>query len=302
MELRHLRCFIVLAEELHFTRAAERLHIEQSPLSRTIKDLEDGLGVVLFKRNRRGTHLTPAGEVFLQEVRRVFTSLDQATTSAKATASGYRGTLRIAVSDGAAEPRLAALLARCREEDPEVEIRLFDVPLAEQLRGLRKGAFDAGFARSSEAGDDIVARAVWSDPLVVAMAARHPLLVHAQIPLEELLRYPLVMCHPHECEGYLQQIVKLLSVVNVEPIVMGEASTLGIALTLVAAGYGLCFVTATQIGMYRHPDVVARALQGPQGEAKLMTYFLYPQTGVSEPLSRFIERMQPGEAGDTPLL
>ncbi|MFT0546290.1 LysR family transcriptional regulator [Allopusillimonas ginsengisoli] len=301
MELRHLRCFIVLAEELHFTRAAERLNIEQSPLSRTIKDLEGELGVVLFKRDRRGTHLTLTGEVFLQDVRRVFASLDQATASAKATASGDRGTLRIAVSDGAAEPRLAALLARCREEDPEVEIRLFDVPLAEQLRGLRKGAFDAGFARSTQTGNDIVARSAWSDPLVVAMAARHPLLVHAQIPLEELLRYPLVMCHPHACEGYLQQIVKLMRVVNAEPIVIAQASSLSIALTLVAAGYGLCFATATQIGMYRHPNVVARALEGPQGEAKLMTYLLYPQTGVSEPLSRFIERMQLGEADGMPL-
>ncbi|WP_269495762.1 LysR family transcriptional regulator [Castellaniella sp. S9] len=296
MELRHLRAFIVLAEELHFARAAERLNIEQSPLSRTIKHLEGELGVLLFKRDRRGTHLTLAGEVFLQNVRRVFTSLDQATASAKAAAAGYRGTLRIAVSDGAAEPRLAALLARCREEDPEVEIRLFDVPLAEQLRGLRKGAFDAGFARSSETGDDIVAYSAWSDPLVIAMAARHPLLVHAQIPVEELLRYPLVMCHPHECEGYLQQIVKLLRGVNVEPIVIAQASSLSIALTLVAAGYGLCFATATQIGMYRHPDVVARALEGPQGEATLMTYLLYPQAGVSEPLSRFIERIQLGEA------
>ncbi len=294
MELRHLRCFIVLAEELHFTRAAERLHIEQSPLSRTIKDLEGELGVVLFKRDRRGTHLTPAGEAFLVDVRRVFVSLDHATASAKAAALGYRSTLRIAVSDGAAEPRLAALLARCREEDPEVEIRLFDVPLAEQLRGLRKGAYDAGFARSTETGNGIVAHSAWSDPLVVAMAARHPLLVHAQIPLEELLRYPLVMCHPQVCEGYLQQIAKLLQVVNVEPIVIGEASSLSIALTMVAAGYGLCFATVTQIGMYRHPDVVARALRGPQGEAKMMTYLLYPQADVSESLGRFIERMRPG--------
>ncbi|NYT62793.1 LysR family transcriptional regulator [Alcaligenaceae bacterium] len=302
MELRHLRRFIVLAEELHFTRAAERLHIEQSPLSRSIKELEDELGVALFKRDRSGTSLTPAGEVYLLSLRRVFDSLDQAAVSAKAAAAGYRGMLRIAVSDGAAEPRLATLLAHCREEDPEVEIHLFDVPLAEQLRGLREGVFDAGFAHSCDTGNDIVAGFVWSDPLVVVMAARHPLLVHAQIPLDKLLRYPLVMGHPYECEGYLQQIVKLLSEVNAEPIVVGQASSLGMALTLVAAGYGLCFATASQIGMYGHPDVVARELRMPQGEAKLMTYLLYLRTGVSEPLSRFIKRIQPRGSDNTQFL
>lgn len=89
MELRHLRCFIVLAEELHFTRAADRLHIEQSPLSRTIKELEDELGVLLFTRDRRGTQLTQAGAVFLQDVRRVFTMLEQACENAKAVSAGF---------------------------------------------------------------------------------------------------------------------------------------------------------------------------------------------------------------------
>lgn len=104
MELRHLRCFIVLAEELHFARAAGRLHIEQSPLSRTIKELEDRLGVRLFNRDRRGTHLTRAGEVFLQDVRRVFLALDQAQESVKAAAAGHFGVLRVAISDGIAQP------------------------------------------------------------------------------------------------------------------------------------------------------------------------------------------------------
>lgn len=84
MELRHLRCFVVLAEELHFTRAAERLHIEQSPLSRTIKELEDDLGALLFNRDRRGTRLTDAGKAFLLDVRRLFTTLDQARENVKA--------------------------------------------------------------------------------------------------------------------------------------------------------------------------------------------------------------------------
>lgn len=209
MELRHLRCFVALAEELHFTRAAERLHIEQPPLSRAIKELEDELGVVLFDRNRRGTVLTAAGAAFLQDIRRLLTVLEQARENAKAVASGLRGSLRIAVSDGAIDPRLSAFLVRCRAEEPEIEIRLSEVPLAEQLRGLRSGDFTIGFAHTAEVGDDIVAEPIWRDPLVIAVPARHALLVHKKVPLHELRGHPLVLCDPHACEGYCRELGQL---------------------------------------------------------------------------------------------
>ncbi len=155
MELRHLRCFVAVAEELHFARAAERLHIEQSPLSRAIKELEYDLRVQLFERTTRSTRLTWAGKVFLEDVRRVFAAIDQAKANLKAAASGYHGTLRIALSDGIAPSRLAALLALCRAEEPEVEIRLFQTPFAQQLKGLRDDLYDAGFAQWAEAGEGV---------------------------------------------------------------------------------------------------------------------------------------------------
>ena len=219
MELRHLRYFIAVAEELHFARAAERLHIEQSPLSRAIKDLEYDLGVQLFERTTRSTRLTWAGQVFLDEAHRVLSTLEQAIASTKAAATGYHGTLRIALSDGIAQPWLAALLARCREEEPDVEIRLFEVPLAEQVKGLRGGLYDAGFAHAAEVAKGIVVQSVWSDPLVIAVPARHPLLAHKRIPLVELIRYPLVLCHPEICEGCYRQIERILRTVDVEPVV-----------------------------------------------------------------------------------
>jgi len=124
MEIRHLRCFLAVAEELHFARAAERLHIEQSPLSRAIKELEEELRVVLFARATRSTRLTRAGKLFLEHVPRVFAALQQARDSVKAAANGFRGQLRIALSDGLTPPRLPALLALCRQEEPEVETDL----------------------------------------------------------------------------------------------------------------------------------------------------------------------------------
>ena len=100
MDIRHLRCFLAVAEELHFARAAARLNMEQSPLSRTIRELEEDLGMQLFVRTSRSTRLTPAGRLFLEHVPRVFAALEQARESVKAAANGFHGQLRIALSDG----------------------------------------------------------------------------------------------------------------------------------------------------------------------------------------------------------
>lgn len=297
MNLRHLRCFLVLAEELHFARAAERLHIEQSPLSRTIKELEDRLGVQLFARNRRGTHLTAAGQTFLGDVRRVFATLELARCNVLAVASGSRGTLHIAVSDGAVGPRVSTWLARCREDEPEIEIRLVEVPLAEQLRGLRDGHFDAGLARTDDVGEDIASRAIWHDPLMLAVPARHPLLVHSQVPWEELARYPLIGCHPGVCEGISRQLAQLLRTLDDEPILVEQATSLDMMLTLVAAGYGLGFVTAVRMAASRHPGVVVRPIMD-SAPPLLTTYVLRRQKNDSAQLNRFIARLGVEEESD----
>ncbi|AZM82489.1 MULTISPECIES: LysR family transcriptional regulator [Pseudomonas] len=291
MELRHLRCFVALAEELHFTRAAERLHIEQPPLSRAIKELEDDLGVVLFERNRRGTVLTEAGATFLQDVRRVFAVLKQAQENVQAVAAGLSGSLRIAVSDGAIDPRLSALLARCREEEPEIEIRLSEVPLADQLRGLRSGDFSIGFAHTAEVGDGIVTEPLWHDPLVVAVPARHPLLSHKAVPLHQLAIYPLVLCDPQVCEGYYRELARLLRPLERPPDVAEHVSSLDMMLTLVGAGYGVGFITETRIAASLRPDVVIRPLA--MDSAVITTYLLRP-AGEDSPVSveRFIARLR----------
>jgi DNA-binding transcriptional LysR family regulator len=244
MELRHLRYFLAVAEELHFARAAERLHIEQSPLSRAIKELEYDLRVQLFERTTRSTRLTWTGQVLLERVRRIFASIDQAKADVMAAATGYRGSLRVALSGGVAPWRLAALLAICRAEEPEVEIRLFQIPFSQQVRGLCDNLYDVGFAQWGDGGAEIIATAVWTDPLVVALPARHPLLMHKQIPLEELLRYPLVLCHPEQCEGVSRQIERILRAVNIEPHVVERVTTHDLLLTLIAAGYGAGITSA----------------------------------------------------------
>src|SRR3546814_12827396 len=129
MELRPLRVFLVLAEESHFTRAAERLHIELSPRSRTIKELEAHIGVRLFNRDRRGTHLTRAGNVFLEDVQRVIVVLDQELEGVKAAVYGHFDTIRVAISDGVAQHRLALLLALCRGDKPAPLLHISELTL-----------------------------------------------------------------------------------------------------------------------------------------------------------------------------
>ncbi|MBN8945522.1 LysR family transcriptional regulator [Rhodanobacter sp. FW102-FHT14D06] len=294
MELRHMRRFLAVAEELHFARAAERLHIEQSPLSRAIKELESDLGAQLFERTTRSTRLTWAGQVFLEDVHRVFAALDQARVNVKAAANGYHGTLRIAVSDGIVPSRLAALLAQCRAEEPEVETRLFQTPFAQQVKGLRSDLYDVGFAQSDEVVDGILAEPVWQDPLVAAVPARHPLLIHKRIPLEDVLRYPLVLCHPEACEGCARQIERVLRTVDAEPIVIDRVTTRDMLITLVAAGYGIGLTNATHIEDYRHPEVVVRPLAGRA--VMLTTYLLRPDGEPSEPLRHFIDRVSSDQA------
>lgn len=290
MELRHLRCFLAVAEELHFARAAERLHIEQSPLSRSIKELEEDLGEQLFVRTSRSTRLTRAGKLFSEHVPRVFAALEQARDSVNAAANGFHGQLRIALSDGITPSRLPSLLALCRQEEPEVEIRLFEVPLSQQLKGLHDDLYDVGFAQSDEVGDGIAAEPIWSDPLMVAVPARHPLLKHKRIPLDEVLRYPLVLCDPKVCEGHARQVERVLRRVEQEPLIAERVASCDLMMALVSAGFALGLAGAPHIASSREPGVVARPLAGRS--PMLTTYLLHREAETSGVLVRFIERVQ----------
>ncbi|WP_144162268.1 LysR family transcriptional regulator [Paraburkholderia sp. BCC1885] len=301
MDLRHLRCFLAVAEELHFARAAERLHIEQSPLSRAIKELEEELGVVLFARTSRSTRLTRAGALFLDHVPRVFTALQQARDSVKAAANGFHCQLRVALSDGITPSRLPTLLALCRQEEPEVDIRLYEVPLSQQIRGLQDDLYDVGFAQSNDVGEHIVAEAAWSDPLMVAVPARHHLLKYKRIPLDEMLHFPLVLCCPQACEGHAKQVDRALRQSDFEPLIVERVASFDLMMALVSAGFAVGLAGAPHILASREAGVVARPLAGRS--PMLTTYLLYRNGESSEVLSRFIERAQAIESPEiTPSL
>lgn len=288
MELRHLRYYIAVAEELHFVRAAERLHMEQSPLSRAIKDLEHELGVRLLDRTTRNTRMTWAGQVFLDEARRVLAAVEQAKAAARAAANGYHGHLRIALAECIAQPRFAALLARCREEEPDIEVRIFEMPLAQQVKGLRGDLLDAGFAFACEVPEGLVAEAVWSDPLAVVLPVRHQLASCKRVEMAEALQHPFVMCHPEAGSGCHEQIGAFFKALNAQPEVADYATTPGVMLTMVGAGYGIGFVIASHASVMHRPDVVVRPLVG--SPLTITTYLIRPQIEPSVELANFIER------------
>lgn len=290
MNLRHIRAFIAVAEELHFGRAAKRLHIEQSPLSRTIRQLESDLGVTLLKRTPRGACLTSAGRIFLEDARRIALAFEQAQARARAAAAGYHGTLRIALSDGIGPARLSALLALCREEAPNVSVRLFEMPLGQLLSGLSMDLFDAGLALTDEVSEEFVATPVWQDSLVVAVPARHPLLAFKEVPLEEVVSYPLVLCHPEVCEGSSRRCERLLRSVAAQPTVAEYVTTHDLMLALVAAGYGVGFSSTAHLASCRQTQVVVRPLADQS--ASLTTYLLRPAGEPTGPLMQFIERAE----------
>lgn len=290
MNMRHIQAFIAVAEELHFSRAAKRLHIEQSPLSRTIRKLEADLGVTLLIRTAHTVRLTSAGQAFLEDAHRVILASEQARARARAAAAGYHGTLLIGLSGEMGHTRLAALLALCRQEAPEISIRLSEVPLAQLLKGLHIGLFDAGLAMAGEVDTEIVAAPLWHDPFLVTVPVRHPLLAYKDVPLQEVVNYPLVLCDQQACAGCHQQGARLLRSVEAQPTVAEYVSTHSLMLVLVAAGYGVGFSSAAHLEGCAQVDVVTRPL-AEQG-ACLTTYLLRPEGEIMEPLRQFIDRAE----------
>jgi DNA-binding transcriptional LysR family regulator len=288
LEFRLLRYFVAVAEELHLARAAERLGIEQSPLSRAMRDLERSLGVSLFDRSGRQTRLTWAGEVLLLESQRVLTTVEQAIRATRAAAEGYQDYLRIAICESLTQPRIAALLARSREEEPDLEIRVFELPFGQQFRALHNDLLDIGFVLSDAVNDRLVAEVAWTDPLSLIVPARHPLLAYAQVRLDDALKFPLILYHAEAASGCHRQIEAALGLAAAPAKVAGHVPSLGVMLTLVGAGYGIGLAIASQVQALNRPDIATRPLAGPP--PMLSTYLVRRAGEPSGPLKRFLRR------------
>jgi DNA-binding transcriptional LysR family regulator len=194
VEHRHLRYFIAVAEELNFSRAAERLHMAQPPLSAAIRQLERDLGAQLLSRTTRHVALTDAGEAFLHGARRVLESLDLAVDAARRVAGGQLGTLRVAFGAAARFETLPAIGRAFRRSHPDVAVTTEEMWNVQMARALRTGRVDVAVALCPELNDDLACEVVRREPIVALVPRRHPLAAGgAGIALGGLAADPFVL-------------------------------------------------------------------------------------------------------------
>ena len=163
MRTRYLRYFLVVAEEQSFARAAARVHIEPSPLSRAIRELESDLQAHLFQRIHGRIRLTWAGDVFREEARRILMFVEDARIRVRSAEQGYCGQLRIGLTDHLAQPQFIRLLARYREEEPLTKIRILEMTVSEMVKAMSYDQSDAGFTIHPEPGEGLRKEVVWRD-------------------------------------------------------------------------------------------------------------------------------------------
>jgi len=286
IELRQLRYFVTLAEELHFARAAERLKIEQSPLSRAIREMERILGVRLFERNTRSTRITRAGKVLFDYARRVIALVDHARTSARSAALGHGHHLRIGVSDCTAYCRATETLARYRKANSEILVSLYEMPLHQQISWIRDDLLDASISLDGSNRNGIEAQAVACDAICAVLPVAHPLAGTELVPPADLIRHPLILFSAEVDLGAGSQVDEFVDSLGRSHIAF-RANSLGTMLTLVALGHGIGLVGSAQMTGVRRRDVVLRPIVG--ATPSLTTYVLHSNSGVSEPLENFIE-------------
>jgi DNA-binding transcriptional LysR family regulator len=255
MELRHLRYFVAVAEEENVTRAAERLHVSQPPLSRQIRDLEEELGVQLFERSAKAVRLTDAGRVFLNEARSVLDRVDEATRAVKAISSGASGELHVGYAPSLAVDILPRALRQFQSEMPGVRVMLHDLSTEEMLTGLRENKIAVALMVQQPAQN---LRALHSVQLQryrvsVAVSPIHPLARLKDLSLEQILSERIIGYSQKDYPEFLHWFARLPWPKKKAPRIAEEHDSVTSLIAAVEVGRGVAIV----------PDSLA-CLSGPR--------------------------------------
>jgi DNA-binding transcriptional LysR family regulator len=286
MELRHLRYFVTVAEELNFRRAAERLHLAQPALSAQIKNLEEELGVRLFDRTTRSVNLTQTGQVFLKEARGIIGAAANAEQLVKKAEHGLVGTLRVGVIAPATGPLLANVLRRFHQKFPGVQLSLSALSSAEQLRRLREGDLDAGLLRPPITSPELDSRFVEQAPQVLAVPAGHRLAKKRRLEWKDFNGEGLVMIHPDHQHSFYDPFLAACAKAGSRTHVAQYAQDVQIKLWLISAGFGIAPVTKTLREISR-PGVVFRSL--PPGVPLVQIVLAWRRFDASPVVKNFLD-------------
>jgi DNA-binding transcriptional LysR family regulator len=260
VELRHLRSFLAVAEELHFGRAATRLHISQPPLSQQIRRLEDELGARLFRRTKRRVELTPAGQAFLTEAKQTLAHAEHAVRSAKLAESGELGELVVGYVTSAAYEALPDVIRMFRKRFPDVELRLQNLRSVQQRQALVDRTIDVGFVRPEVADPRLGYEAISRETVVVALPRDHPLARRAIVDTSDLAAELFIVGSPDDGSAFHDRVLALCRRAGFIPRVTGHVPDVQAAVALVAAGLGISPVPAA-VQRFKRTDVVYRPLR-----------------------------------------
>ena len=244
IELRHLRYFVAVAEELHFGRAALRLHLAQPPLSQQIRKLEDILGYPLFFRTSRAVKLTSAGEVFLERAKRTLRNVQEDMEEARSVGRGEEGFLRVGFISSAMLTPLPAMLGRYRRLYPKVNLQLHESYTSLVMQKLLKGELDAGFLRDGGYAAGLEIETLFSEPFIAVLPKRHPLAKYRTISARELRDEPFVFFTPAAGTLAYEKPVSLCEEHGFRPQVVQEAPQWLTIMRLVGAGLGVTIAPA----------------------------------------------------------
>ncbi|WP_342107830.1 LysR family transcriptional regulator [Methylobacterium sp. SI9] len=292
-EVSHARSFIAVAEEMHFGRAAARLNLTQSPLSRQIQMLEQALGVTLLERTTRAVRLTPAGRTFLAEAYRVIAAVESATRLTRRTASGESGTIRLSFTAASAYRTLPRIVAHSRATLPALDLVLEEMVSDEQILALEENRIDLGLLRPTPALLDprtrLATAVIASEQLLLAVPQSHPFARGDQPTLGDLDGQALVTWSPRGGRYFIDLLDNLFNEAGIRPKVVQRVNQLHAMLALVGAEIGLALVpdSAVNISM---ANVALRPIEAP-GPARSKLLIAWRQDNPNPCLPIFRDTM-----------
>ena len=261
LTLDQVRCFVAVAEELHFGRAAERLSMTQPPLSRQIQKLERAVGATLLERDNRRVELTGAGAAFLDEAYRMLNLVDSAGDLARRVDAGTAGVVRLGFTAVSAISVLGPLLRRLTAALPDVEVQLSERVTNAQVDGIRRGELDIGLARPPFDTSFLDSRVVLREPLIAVVPVDHPLAsVDRPLRPSDFEGQPVIGYHPQQSRYFHELTVRFLA--NAHPRVEQRVHQVLTAMLLVAAGRGLAIAPASATSLHVEGVVLKDLVHG----------------------------------------